>query len=241
MIKGLYKDGSILGQLALILLTWYILTVPVYWLFGIIHSYFGESAPLILTSIYSIVVFGGGAFWISTLVSNAPKRYLGIRPYRIKFNESIVLGLSFIACLLVVGIAANGIEWVVSYLPSNWQKILRSSGDSYMQQINQMAKESGAFALIYMAIIPGITEELFFRGAIFHWMRRVTNNRLHATVWLTAVVFSTIHFDFMGFVPRILLGAYLGYVYHYSRSIYVPIFLHILNNSVALWSLFLNK
>lgn len=67
-------------------------------------------------------------------------------------------------------------------------------------------------------------------------MRRVTRNRWHAAVWLTAIVFSIAHLDLMGFFPRIVLGAYLGYVYYHTRSIYVPMALHVLNNAIALCS-----
>jgi len=94
-------------------------------------------------------------------------------------------------------------------------------------------------AITVIAIIPAIGEEVLFRGIIqrkiFH---KIPN--MHISIWLSAVFFSTIHFQFYGFVPRILLGAILGYLYAWSRNLWVPIFAHFINNAFITLMLFLN-
>ncbi len=96
-------------------------------------------------------------------------------------------------------------------------------------------------SLIVMALIPAIGEELIFRGIIqrnlveFNW-------NYHKAIWLTAFIFSAIHFQFYGFLPRFFLGVILGYLFHWSNSIWVPIVGHFVQNatSVLLLSLYMN-
>jgi membrane protease YdiL (CAAX protease family) len=56
----------------------------------------------------------------------------------------------------------------------------------------------------------------------------------HWGIWVTAIVFSAIHVQFYGFLPRLFLGALFGYLYHYTGSLFYPILGHILNNALTL-------
>ncbi len=87
--------------------------------------------------------------------------------------------------------------------------------------------------LVVISIIAGIGEELIFRGLIQRKIYLGTRNP-HLAIWLAAFIFSAIHFQFYGFIPRMLLGALFGYLYFWSGNILVPIFGHILNNGLAL-------
>ncbi|MFA6944881.1 MAG: CPBP family intramembrane glutamic endopeptidase [Pedobacter sp.] len=86
--------------------------------------------------------------------------------------------------------------------------------------------------LIMLAIIPAIGEELIFRGGLQRIFGRWTGN-YHVAVWLTAIIFSSIHFQFYGFLPRMLLGAIFGYLLVWSGSLWLPIIGHFLNNALA--------
>ena len=98
--------------------------------------------------------------------------------------------------------------------------------------------------LLIMAVLPAIGEELCFRGTCQGLFAHGTSgprkpyyNRLrahtHEAIWITAILFSAIHIQFYGFVPRMLLGALLGYLLCYSGSLYVPMLAHFTNNAVA--------
>jgi membrane protease YdiL (CAAX protease family) len=82
-----------------------------------------------------------------------------------------------------------------------------------------------------IAIVPAVGEELFFRGIIQQVLQ--TNLKSHAAVWITAIIFSTIHFQFFGFIPRVLMGAFLGYLLVWTKNMWVPIIAHFANNAVA--------
>jgi len=93
-------------------------------------------------------------------------------------------------------------------------------------------------SVIIIAVIPGIGEELLFRGFLQNIFRRLIKND-HVAVWLAAFFFSFIHFQFYGFVPRLLLGALFGYLYLWSGNLLVPMVAHFLNNFVSLFSLYI--
>ena len=84
--------------------------------------------------------------------------------------------------------------------------------------------------LLVIGLLAGIGEEMFFRGLIQPKMHLYTGNA-HAGVWITAFIFSAIHLQFYGFLPRLLLGGMFGYLYYYSGSLTYPILAHIVNNS----------
>lgn len=92
--------------------------------------------------------------------------------------------------------------------------------------------------LLMLAIIPGIGEELIFRACLQKIFSRWTGN-YHIAIWITAIIFSAIHFQFYGFIPRMLLGALFGYLLVWSGSIWLPIIAHFLNNAMAVVGAFI--
>lgn len=89
-----------------------------------------------------------------------------------------------------------------------------------------------ALNITVMAFLPALCEELFFRGTIQRYIHPLVGT--HSAVWITAILFSAIHFQFFGFIPRTIMGAILGYTYHYSRTLWAPIAAHFANNALVL-------
>lgn len=87
--------------------------------------------------------------------------------------------------------------------------------------------------LFLMALIPAIGEELLFRGILQKLLYKWTKN-IHVSVLIIAFLFSAIHLQFLGFFARFLLGAFLGYIYIWGRSIYLPMIAHFINNALAI-------
>ncbi len=87
--------------------------------------------------------------------------------------------------------------------------------------------------LILIAIIPAIGEELMFRGGIQRILSQWSRNH-HLGIWISAFIFSAIHFQFYGFLPRMALGALFGYMLVWSGSIWLPILAHFINNATAI-------
>lgn len=114
--------------------------------------------------------------------------------------------------------------------------------EQLMQQMEQQAEQflqrfltygDGAWwvlllNLILLAVLPAIGEELTFRGVLQSFF----SNR-HVAVWVTAFIFSFIHFQFYGFIPRLLLGAVLGYALVWSGRIGYSMIMHATNNALS--------
>lgn len=83
--------------------------------------------------------------------------------------------------------------------------------------------------LVIIAVIPAVGEELVFRGIIQRMIYN-KNRSIHKAIWLTAVIFSVMHFEFSGLLPRVLLGAILGYIYYWTGSLWMSIWAHFINN-----------
>ena len=95
--------------------------------------------------------------------------------------------------------------------------------------------------LLMIGIIPAIGEEFLFRGVLQKLFHQWTKN-IHFAVIFSAFLFSAIHLQFYGFIPRFLMGIFLGYMFVWSGSLWVPILVHFVNNSAAvIVSYFVNE
>lgn len=121
----------------------------------------------------------------------------------------------------------------------NWMK---ASEENAEKAINILLSNKSITSLLLnifvLAIIAGITEEVFFRGCMQQIFEKITSNK-HSAIWITAFIFSAIHFQFYGFVPRLLLGALLGYLFVWSGNIILPIIVHSCNNAISVFFAFL--
>jgi len=86
--------------------------------------------------------------------------------------------------------------------------------------------------LFLIAILPGVGEELLFRGII---QKEITNRwqNPHVAIWVTAFIFGVFHFQIVGLLPKMMIGLVLGYAYYYSGSLILPMIMHALNNGFA--------
>jgi len=87
------------------------------------------------------------------------------------------------------------------------------------------------FNIIAIAVIPAIGEELLFRGVLQQKLRSWTQ-RPHLAIWLAAIIFSAFHGQFEGFLPRLILGAALGYLLYWTNNLWIPILAHFFNNAI---------
>jgi membrane protease YdiL (CAAX protease family) len=86
--------------------------------------------------------------------------------------------------------------------------------------------------LLMIAILPAIGEELIFRGIfqkIFYRIFRSGN----LAIWVTAFIFSAIHLQFFGFLPRFILGLIFGYLFLWSGNLWMPVIAHFVNNAIS--------
>lgn len=160
--------------------------------------------------------------------------------------------LRWIAAIVVVYVvslpAMNYLVWLNEqmHLPG-----ALSAVEVWMRQAEQNAKDVTNLilnahsitdfltALVVVGLLAGVGEEFLFRGGLLNFVR--SSWGMHASVWFVAFVFSAIHFQFYGFFPRLLLGAWLGYLLVWTGSLWIPIFAHVLNNSMVVLATYLSN
>lgn len=168
----------------------------------------------------------------------------GFRPADFfKLNTPVFFYL-FVLSVLLLYFSVPFLQWTIDinnqlHLPSflgSLESWMRRQEDQLMiltQQFLTMPHWTDlALNLFMIALLPALGEELFFRGCLQPIFTRFTKN-YHIAVWLTAIVFSAIHLQFYGFLPRMLLGALLGYLFVYGKSLWYPICGHFINNASA--------
>lgn len=92
--------------------------------------------------------------------------------------------------------------------------------------------------LFVIAFMAALSEEIFFRGVLQKVLIETTRNK-HIGIWIAAALFSSFHMQFFGFVPRMLMGAYLGYLFLWSGSLWPGMIAHFLNNGTQVFLLWL--
>lgn len=147
-----------------------------------------------------------------------------------------------LAPLLIV--AANGLidfsgtvnEWFIPQ-GSMLYDLLKPQEDQAMRLTELMLNTPSGLSLVNtilaVALVPAVAEELTFRGVLQPLLARWTGN-VHVAIWSSAFLFSFIHFQFFGFLPRLLLGGILGYLVWWSGSLWPAIWTHFANNLMAI-------
>ena len=114
-----------------------------------------------------------------------------------------------------------------------WMLKTEEAAAKTMEQMLQMDSFGMfLFNLFLIAVLAAVSEELLFRSLLQRLFMDLTKN-IHAAIWISAFIFSAIHLQFYGFFPRLLLGAYFGYLLWHTKSIRIPILAHFINNALA--------
>jgi len=122
-------------------------------------------------------------------------------------------------------------EWLSGV--ETWMKGKEDTADRLFELI--LAPDNiGSLAvnLVMIALLPALGEELIFRG-IFQKILTKMFSSGHAAVLVTAFVFSAMHFQFYGFIPRFILGIVFGYLFLWSGTIWLPVIAHFFNNAIS--------
>ncbi len=123
-----------------------------------------------------------------------------------------------------------------------WNNWMQGSQGEYKAIVDALLadKSFGVFMLNFLTIaaVPAICEEWIFRGTLQRLFTEKLN--IHLAVFIASLFFSFIHFEFSGFLPRLILGLLLGYVYYYTQSLWASIYVHLVNNGAQVIIMYLN-
>ncbi|MBR0296385.1 MAG: CPBP family intramembrane metalloprotease [Paludibacteraceae bacterium] len=179
---------------------------------------------------------------VAWLCSDNPKRWLQI--------DTAPKWWMFVGAILVMIMALPGInllaDWNSRMSLPDWLKpledLMRQQEEAAQALTERFLQGKGIGMLLInvglLALLPA-AEELTFRGML----QKLIPNK-HVAIWVVAIIFSAIHFQFYGFVPRMLLGAMFGYMLVWTGSLWIPMTMHFVNNAVtvvAYWVIYNNN
>ena len=186
--------------------------------------------------ISSTLIFIAPPIILYAFTRNQPMRQLGFR----KPNS---------AWMLLIGVALMFVSLPVTNQLTAWNEKMNfgAAFESLEALLKQMEDVAGDLTermlkvdtiggllvnLLVIALIPAIGEELTFRGVLQQSLVKGCKNA-HVGIFISAAIFSFIHFQFYGFLPRMFLGLILGYMFYYSGSLWTSILMHFINNGTA--------
>jgi membrane protease YdiL (CAAX protease family) len=212
-------------------------------------SMFVFEQPLSVTSLKWIQLFQSAAMFLlpplcmAYLWAKAPMKWLKVDKFQ-SFKVSSMAILLMLVALPAINLLADINQQMA--LPAflepleAWMKTQEETAKQLTEQFLSVTTYSGLIInILLMALLPAVAEELTFRGVLQRLFQgsNVSDFRTvkvpHIAIWVTAILFSAIHMQFYGFLPRMLMGALFGYMLVWTGSLWVPILMHFTNNAMA--------
>lgn len=199
--------------------------------------YIGQLIGVVFLFIVPAVLFAG--IWTKQRIP-----YLGITT-KASFTTLILGSIGILFALPTINWIAQINEHM--HLPdalSGVEEWMRNSEAKAMELTKLFTKGTSVSGLILnlfvVAFMAAISEELFFRGMIQKVLIECFKNK-HIAIWTGAILFSAFHMQFFGFFPRMLMGAYLGYLFLWTGSLWPGILAHFVNNGMAVFLIWLSN
>lgn len=193
--------------------------------------------------IQDLFVFILPAFAVAYIATRKPFSYLAL--------DTCPSGKMMLYTIVIFIVSMPALNEIILWnenlsLPDSMQAIeqwMRSTEEA-AQYVTDMFLHNNSFVamigcILLVGLLTGFSEELFFRGGLQGIFLKHKINH-HLTIWFVAIIFSILHFQFFGFLPRLLLGAMFGYLANWSGSLWTAVLAHTLNNSVVVISNYLS-
>ncbi|MGZ4033674.1 MAG: CPBP family intramembrane glutamic endopeptidase [Bacteroidia bacterium] len=203
----------------------------------ILILYIGQIAGVLILFIFPALLFA--IFW-----TKARGAYLGLSA-KPAFTTLIIGSVGIL-------LAQPMINWLADinqhmHLPSAFSAMetwMKNSEAKAAEMTDVFTKGTSVGGLILnlfvVAFLAAFSEELFFRGILQKVLIECFKNK-HVGIWLSAIFFSAFHMQFFGFLPRMLMGAYLGYLFAWSGSIWPGMIAHFVNNGMTVFLVWLSN
>ncbi len=195
-------------------LLWVTLFVSSLWFGGEL----GVRAQVVLNV---VGIFFGGSLLIMWRYRLDPREALSLRPVKFPVWIAVLIGAP---SAYVVGVGVAQLADLILPVP---ERMLESFGE-YL-----LAPDLALWQIIlFFAVLPGVFEEIAFRGVLLHGLR--VRLRPVALCLVTGAIFGFFHIDLFRILPTAFLGVVMGAVVLISGSIFPAMLWHTLHNSVAL-------
>ena len=192
-------------------------------------------AATFLLFLANFVCLGGTTYLLGVRRGKVSWADLGIRPLRVRW-QWLLIGIG-LAIVLLPGRALLGL--LVQQLIEGNLDSVQARSDLIMGGATEFSWLGFVATLLGAGILVPISEELYFRGLLHTWFWRKSN-----IVWLrvlaSATIFGLAHADSIGVVfASAVIGVVNALAYERTRSLFIPIIVHITTNSIAVLLIYL--
>lgn len=185
-----------------------------------------QTLGLFVVPPFIIVFFLYGEVWKSLQLKSLPEWPMAIRVILI-----MIIGLPVINLLAMWNLQIDLPQWLNSV--EEWMKATEETAKKLTDMFLTTDSIGGFLInLLMIAILPAVGEELLFRGILQRFLIEWLRNK-HVGVLIASILFSALHLQFFGFFPRLLFGILFGYLFLWSKNLWLPILAHFVNNGVA--------
>jgi len=153
---------------------------------------------------------------------------------KVNLRQSLALNVPPVR-YLVAAVLLGASAWIPTFELNVLQQKLLPLPSMVLEGLKRLQEAiqglGPANGLLYLAVVPAICEELFFRGVLLGGL--LPTAKVKTAIITTAAVFAVFHFVAYRFVPTFALGLVLGYLCWKSRSVIPGIAMHLLHNAVS--------
>ncbi len=198
----------------------------------------------ILQAVFVVFLFILPAVLIATLWTKPKLSYLGITTRPAATTLFIAATGMILASPLINWLAEMNSHMQLPASLSGVEEWMKKSEAEATMLTEAFTKGTSFGTLILnlfvIAFMAALSEEIFFRGLLQKVLMECVKNK-HIAIWIGAAIFSAFHMQFYGFVPRMMMGAFLGYLYMWSGSLWPGIIAHFVNNAMAVFLVWLSN
>ncbi len=239
-IKGIFENSGVMSKMLQFLLVMAVCSVICIALWGVIFARNTSVEALrVLQGLQTLGVFILPCFTVAYLWSTKPMDYLSLST-SFTWQKSIMAIVLIIIALPAINLLAYWNQQMT--LPAFLHDLElffqeREAAAAALTEQFLQANNIGALMgnILLLAVLPAFAEEVCFRGVILRLFtpKSPMKSSIHIAIWASAILFSAIHFQFYGFLPRMLMGALFGYMLLWTGSLWVPMIAHFTNNAAA--------
>ena len=248
-LRGKYEQSHVVIKVIQWLGCIFLLSIPA------MGSIFIFSLPLSVNAlkwtqlIQTVAIFLLPPLCMAYLWNQEPLEWLKLKGERRKVKGEFICAIAImLVALPAINLLSNWNEQMT--LPAflepleQWMKMSEEKAKVLTEQFLCVNTFDGLIInILLMALLPAVAEELTFRGVLQNLFTPSTNSFApltgrsgrgsHLAIWCSAILFSAIHMQFYGFIPRMLMGALFGYILVWTGSLWLPILMHFTNNAMA--------
>lgn len=180
----------------------------------------------------AFIMFLPAIWWCKSRLRRDPYECYGFHKIDVRW---LLLAFAFAVCFL------GGFDFINTFIynfdyPSwmhNYILQEKIEGNNTTQLLMNLPGVGGWIECILLAaIVTGLVEETLFRGALLKCFGFTTLNR-HWVAICVGFIFSFMHFEFLGFLDRFIIGVVAVYMVYWSGSIWPAIVMHVTNNLIC--------